>query len=116
VAKRAVLQPRVRRRHFTTGTLALQPLLRRFVSTPGKTPPELQPRERRHHLTPGDIGAAAAATPLRLYAYAQRNARRCSRARRRHQRLTLQPRVRCRHLTPGDIGAAASAAPLRLDA
>jgi hypothetical protein len=78
-AKRAALQPRVRRRHLTTGTSALQPLLRRFVSMPGETPPELQPRVRRRHLRPGDIGAAAAATPLRLYA--QRNARRCSRAR-----------------------------------
>jgi len=109
VAKRAAMQPRVQRCH----SAPLQPLLRRFVSTPGETPPELQPRVRRHHLMPGDIGAAAAATPLCLYA--QQNARRCSRARRRHQRLTLQPCVGCRHLMPGDIGAAASAAPLHLD-
>jgi hypothetical protein len=41
------------------GTLALQPLLRRCVLTPGKTP-ALQPYVRRRHVTPGDI------RPLRL--------------------------------------------------
>ena len=75
VAKRAAMQSRVQRCH----SAPLQPLLRRFVSTPGETPPELQLRVRRHHLTPGDIGAAAAAMPLCLYA--QRNGRCCSRVR-----------------------------------
>ncbi len=41
------------------GTLALQPPLRRCVSTPGKTS-ALQPCVRHRHITPGDI------TPLRL--------------------------------------------------
>jgi len=91
--------------HLTPGTSALQTPLRRCVSTrqnarrcscacgaaisprghrlrrffSSETPPELQPRVRHYHLTPGDIGAAAAAMPLHLYA--QRHARRCSRAR-----------------------------------
>jgi hypothetical protein len=37
-------------------TLALQPLLRRCVSTPGKTP-ALQPCVYPHHVMPGDIGS-----------------------------------------------------------
>ncbi len=41
------------------GTLALQPPLRRCVSTPGKTP-VLQPCAHHRHITPGNIG------PLRL--------------------------------------------------
>jgi hypothetical protein len=47
------------------GTLALQLPLRCCISMPGKMP-GMQPCVHRRHITPEDIGAAAAAAPLRL--------------------------------------------------
>ncbi len=63
----------------------------------------LQPCARRRHVMPGDIGAAAAAAPLRLDA--QQNARHCSHVcaatTSRPGTLALQPPRRHCILTPG---------------
>jgi hypothetical protein len=63
------------------GTLALQPLLRRCVLTPGKTP-ALQPCVHHRHVTPGDIGPLHLDAPAAVQTPPPHHARghwRCSR-------------------------------------